>query len=149
MVRIEETQKRIIDRMNKYGVSSLNLVNKEGLGIVLDSCSDHPDTLWDNIEVKTIYSSLNADTNIGSINLVEEVLDEDDWYTLEDIVNDLVPTREKKKIEVHYSFYLSDSIEVEAADEEEAKEKVRGMILNAEIGNLNEMDIGEQKIWVD
>ena len=54
-----------------------------------------------------------------------------------------------KKFEVHYSFYLSDSTEVEAENEDEAKMKVEGMIARGELGNLNEMDVGEQKVWVD
>lgn len=54
-----------------------------------------------------------------------------------------------KKFNVHYSFYLSDMIEVEAETEQEATEKVNDMIDAGEIGNLNEMDIGDQNIWVD
>ena len=54
-----------------------------------------------------------------------------------------------KKFDVHYSFYLSDSIEIEADTEEEARDKVQNMIDCGEIGNLNEMNIGEQNIWVD
>lgn len=55
----------------------------------------------------------------------------------------------KKKFNVHYSFYLSDSIEVEAESEDEAIAKVDKMIECGEIGNLNEMDIGEQNTWID
>lgn len=54
-----------------------------------------------------------------------------------------------KKFNVHYSFYLSDSIEIDADNEEEARNKVHDMILSGELGNLNEMDIGEQKVWID
>ncbi len=54
-----------------------------------------------------------------------------------------------KKFNVHYSFYLSDSIEIDADNEEEARNKVQDMILSGELGNLNEMDIGEQKVWID
>ena len=54
-----------------------------------------------------------------------------------------------KKFNVHYSFYLSESIEVEANSEEEAESKVEEMIENGEIGNLNEMYIGDSNIWVD
>ena len=54
-----------------------------------------------------------------------------------------------KKFDVHYSFYLSDCIEIEADTEEEARDKVQTMIDCGELGNLNEMDIGEQRIWVD
>ena len=53
-----------------------------------------------------------------------------------------------KKFNVHYSFYLSDSIEIDADNEEEARNKVQDMILAGELGNLNEMDIGEQKVWI-
>jgi hypothetical protein len=55
----------------------------------------------------------------------------------------------KKKFKVHYSFYLSDSIEVEAENEQQAESIVDDMICSGELGNLNEMDIGDQKIWID
>lgn len=55
----------------------------------------------------------------------------------------------KKIYKVNYSFYLSEYHEVEAESEKEAIEIVEKMIENAELGNLNEMDIGEQKVWVD
>ena len=54
-----------------------------------------------------------------------------------------------KKFNVHYSFYLSDSIDIDANTEQEARDKVQNMIIHGELGNLNEMDIGEQNIWVD
>lgn len=57
--------------------------------------------------------------------------------------------KEKQKFIVHYSFYLSDSVEVEAKDADEAKEIVNGMIEREEIGDLFEMSLGEQKVWVD
>lgn len=55
----------------------------------------------------------------------------------------------KKKFRVHYSFYLSEYIDVEADTEAEAEAKVEEMIENGEIGNLNEMEIGDSKIWID
>jgi hypothetical protein len=55
----------------------------------------------------------------------------------------------KKKFKVHYSFYLSDYIEVEAENEQQAESIVDDMICCGEIGNLNEMDIGDSKIWID
>ena len=54
-----------------------------------------------------------------------------------------------KKYEVHFSFYLSDSVEVEAESEQEAIEKVGEMIAREEIGKLEDMEIGEQKTWID
>lgn len=55
----------------------------------------------------------------------------------------------KKTFNVHYSFYLSDSVNVEAIDEKDAENKVTEMIENGQIGNLNDMIIGEQKVWID
>jgi hypothetical protein len=55
----------------------------------------------------------------------------------------------KKKFRVHYSFYLSDSIDIEAKTEQEAESICQEMIESGEIGNLNEMEIGEQKVWID
>ena len=55
----------------------------------------------------------------------------------------------KKTFNVHYSFYLSDSVNVVAIDEKDAENKVTEMIENGQIGNLNDMIIGEQKVWID
>jgi len=56
----------------------------------------------------------------------------------------------KKKYNVHYSFYMSDSVEVEAESEEQAKEIVQGMIDNDELAeDLNSMEICDQKVWID
>jgi hypothetical protein len=55
----------------------------------------------------------------------------------------------KKKFRVHYSFYLSDSIDIEAETEQQAESICEEMICRGEIGNLNEMEIGDQKIWID
>jgi len=55
----------------------------------------------------------------------------------------------KKPYNVHYSFYLSDSIEIEAENEVEARQKCQDMLLTGEIGNLNEMEVGESNIWID
>ena len=55
----------------------------------------------------------------------------------------------KKKFRVHYSFYLSESIDISAETEEEAERICEEMIECGEIGNLNEMEIGDQKVWVD
>ena len=54
-----------------------------------------------------------------------------------------------KNYRVNYSFYLSDWVVVEANSEEEAESKVEEMIENGEIGNLNEMCIGDSNIWID
>ena len=55
----------------------------------------------------------------------------------------------KKKIRVHYSFYLSESIDVEAETKAEAEALVDDMICVGVIGNLNEMEVVDSKIWVD
>lgn len=63
-------------------------------------------------------------------------------------MNEVEEEKPKKKFEVHYSFYLSESEEVEAESEEEARDIVERMLDNGELGNLNEMDIGERKVWI-
>ena len=55
----------------------------------------------------------------------------------------------KKTFNVHYSLYFSDSIEVEAENEEEAKKIVNGMLEREEIGNVLEMDLGDSNVWVE
>ena len=74
--------------------------------------------------------------------------DESVYDILETITGEMIVPN-KKKFNVHYSFYLSDSIEIEAENEESAKDVVEKLICEGELGNLNEMDIGEQNIWID
>jgi len=61
------------------------------------------------------------------------------------------PTAERKAkpYTVHYSYYLSDSVEIEATSEEEAKEIASEMLAREVIGRIADMDIGESKVWVD
>lgn len=55
-----------------------------------------------------------------------------------------------KKFTVHYSFYLSDCIEVEASSEREAEQKVEEMICCGELAeDLNRMEVGDSQVWVD
>lgn len=54
-----------------------------------------------------------------------------------------------KEFRVHYSFYLSDAVVISAETEEEAEMICQKMIENGDIGNLNEMDIGDSKVWID
>ena len=53
------------------------------------------------------------------------------------------------KFRVHYSFYLSDAVEIEASSEAEAEAKVEEMIEGGELGNLNEMFVVDSDVWVD
>lgn len=55
----------------------------------------------------------------------------------------------KNTYTVHYSFYLSESVDIEAESESQAEEIVKQKIIAGELGNLNEMDIGDQEVWVD
>jgi len=55
----------------------------------------------------------------------------------------------EKTFRVNYSFYFSDSIEVEAENEKEACDKVESMIEHEEIGNTSEMNLGDSKVWID
>jgi len=56
---------------------------------------------------------------------------------------------ETQTFTVHYSFYLSDSVEIKAKSAKEAEEICEGMICCGEIGNLNEMEVGDSEVWVD
>lgn len=55
----------------------------------------------------------------------------------------------KKKFKVNYSFYFSDFVEIEAENEDEAKMKCEEMLANEEIGDVLEMPLGAQNIWID
>lgn len=97
MNNIKETQGRICDKMAIMGFSSVDLVNDDGDGVVLDSVYPRSmDKKERNIEILTVYNTLVADTPRGVINLVEQVVDEDDWYTIEDVVDDLIGWDDKK-----------------------------------------------------
>lgn len=91
---IEETASRIAEMMRAKGIHSISLcfTDKFGLDnpVTLDDGHMNDDGEWENYEIFTLYSSMNADTNLGSINLLQEDKDEDDWYTLEDVVKDLL-----------------------------------------------------------
>ena len=87
MVRLNETSDRIVGMMKSKGVDSVKF-DFDGHGIVLDSGGENGNGEWENYEVFTLYSSMNADTSIGSINILQDAPDEDDLYTLEDAVKD-------------------------------------------------------------
>lgn len=54
------------------------------------------------------------------------------------------------KYTVYYSFYLSASVDIEAASEEEAEQKCKEMIARGELAaDLNDMEVGEHKVWVE
>ena len=80
MNSIKETQGRICDKMAIMGFSSVDLVNDDGEGVVLDSVYPRSmDKKKRNIEILTVYNTLMADTPRGVINLVEQVVDEDSY----------------------------------------------------------------------
>lgn len=57
-------------------------------GVTLDTCSDAHDS---NLVVTKLTTKFNgklyANSNLGMVNLEDTIADNDDWYTLEDIVN--------------------------------------------------------------
>lgn len=74
----------------------IKVVNEEGgnfdlgMDVVLDTFDDDH---TDNLEVSVLYindGELWGKTNWGLLNLPETILYSDDWFTLEDIVRDLV-----------------------------------------------------------
>ena len=94
MVRLNETADRIVKMMNERGVNSVDLRFHDRFGldhpITLDSGDTDENGEWQNYEVFVLYSSMNADTNLGSINILQDAADEDDLYTLEDAVKDIL-----------------------------------------------------------
>jgi hypothetical protein len=60
-------------------------------GVTLDTCSDVHDS---NLVVTKLTTKKNgklyANSNWGMVNLEDTIADNDDWYTLEDIVKDIV-----------------------------------------------------------
>ena len=94
MIRLNETADRIVNMMIERGVNSVDLRFRDKFGldhpIVLDSGDTDENGRWQNYEVFVLYSSMNADTNLGSINILQDAPDEDDLYTLEDAVKDVL-----------------------------------------------------------
>ncbi len=87
---IEKVKENINDMIIKFDPSRKLIVLNDD--IILDTCyvNDSGKEL-DNIAVFTLYSCddvIFGETNFGCINLEEKINDEDDWYTLEDIVSD-------------------------------------------------------------
>lgn len=74
-----------------------NKVNENGgelildlAGVTLDTCDDnHDDNLIVTEFTTKIGGKLYGNTNWGLIDLEVTITDDDDWYTLEDIVGDL------------------------------------------------------------
>lgn len=91
---ISDTASRIAEMMKEKGIQSINLcfTDKFGLDnpVVLDWGDKNHEGEWENYEIFTLYSSMTADTNLGHVNLLQSDKDEDDWYTLEDVVKDLL-----------------------------------------------------------
>ena len=57
-------------------------------GVTLDTCSDAHDSNLVVTELTTKFNGkLYANSNWGMVNLEDTIADNDDWYTLEDIVN--------------------------------------------------------------
>ena len=85
MENIENAVSNLIKYVNEQG-GNLDL----GMDIVLDTCDDDH---TDNLEVSALSindGELWGKTNWGLINLQETIIYSDDWYTLEDIVRDLI-----------------------------------------------------------
>ena len=63
--------------------------DENGEGVVLDTCLGD-----DNIEVYELYyvnGEMAAMTNTGILHNFDKVIkDDDDWYTLEDIIKDMI-----------------------------------------------------------
>lgn len=85
MESIENAISNIIKVVNDEG-GNFDL----GMDVVLDTFDDDH---TDNLEVSVLYikdGELWGKTNWGLLNLPETILYSDDWFTLEDIVRDLV-----------------------------------------------------------
>lgn len=92
MNTIKNIQSNIKEMIHEFDAQrNLIVLNDD---ITLDTCyvNDDGEEL-DNIEIFTIYNCdgvLFGETNYGCIDLEDQLKDEDDWYTLEDIVSDIV-----------------------------------------------------------
>ena len=89
---IDNTISNIKDKLEEFDPDHKLIVFDDG--ITLDSCyvNSRGDEL-DNIEIYTICDTdgvLFGETNYGCIDLEDQIEDEDDWYTIEDVINDLV-----------------------------------------------------------
>lgn len=94
MVRLNETADRIVKMMSDRGVKSVDLRFHDKFGldhpITLDSGDTDDSGEWQNYEVYTLYIDMTAQTNLGKIDVLKDAADEDDLYTLEDAVKDIL-----------------------------------------------------------
>ena len=94
MIRLNETADRIVKMMSDRGVKSVDLRFHDKFGldhpITLDSGDTDDSGEWQNYEVYTLYIDMTAQTNLGKIDVLKDAADEDDLYTLEDAVKDIL-----------------------------------------------------------
>lgn len=79
------------DKLNWNNIKSfINRLNDTSFNppIVLDSSSQINN---ENLTIYRMYTSLDVDSNIGRIYLPDYIVDEDDIFTIEDILIDLLP----------------------------------------------------------
>ena len=92
MERTDDTARRIADMFAKADVKSVKVASLDRFGlehpIRLESGDCNGNNEWENYEVFVVYSTLEADTNFGRINLLETVFGEDDWFDIEDVIAD-------------------------------------------------------------
>lgn len=82
IIEIIENIKRIVKSNGGNLIVALH-------GVTLDTCSDEHDSNLVVTELTTKFGGkLYANSNWGMVNLEDTITDNDDWYTLEDIVED-------------------------------------------------------------
>jgi hypothetical protein len=96
--------------MNTINGRTIDFVKADGEGITLDTVVDNK-----NLRIDVIYPNGKADTNIGEVDLEDTLADEDDLYTLIDVVNDYSdePFDEEQLI--------GESLDIEDEDEDMPK----------------------------
>lgn len=88
---MEKTITNIKTLVEKYKKNNAVILAFDG--ITLDTCDDdHDDNLsvYELVLTPSLGKHLYGNTNWGLIDLEETITDEDDWYTLEDVLKDEV-----------------------------------------------------------
>lgn len=93
MNAIENTKNNIKKMIKEFDSDRKLIIFDDDNAIVLDTCyvNNNGEEL-ENIEIYSISIYDNVifgETNFGCINLEKQIKDEDDWYTLEDIIKDM------------------------------------------------------------
>lgn len=106
---MEELHTELMDAVNGRVI---DFVKADGEGVTLDTVEDGK-----NLVVNVIYPDGMADTNVGKVELYDVIADEDDMYTLIDLVNDYSEVSIEKDDDKIVEFLTEDDADGDEFDD--------------------------------